>query len=67
MNMDPVCGMEVKPETARFIKYHEQDWFFCSEKCQHKFEDNPQQYTVDPVCVRCLLNQHQRSVLNMPI
>jgi len=50
MNMDPVCGMEVKPETARFTKYHEQDWFFCSEKCQHKFEDNPQQYTVDPVC-----------------
>ena len=50
MNMDPVCGMEVKPETARYTKYHEQDWFFCSEKCQHKFEDNPQQYTVDPVC-----------------
>ncbi|HID36922.1 MAG TPA: YHS domain-containing protein [Ghiorsea sp.] len=50
MNMDPVCGMKVKPETARYTAYHEQDWFFCSEKCQHKFEDNPEQYTVDPVC-----------------
>ncbi|MDQ6978271.1 MAG: heavy metal-binding domain-containing protein, partial [Ghiorsea sp.] len=50
MKMDPVCGMEVKPETAHYTIYHEQDWFFCSAKCQHKFEDSPQQYTVDPVC-----------------
>jgi len=49
MNIDPVCGMEVKDDT-RQSAYHEQDWYFCSEKCQHKFETHPEQYTVDPVC-----------------
>ncbi len=50
MKIDPVCGMEVTPDKARYTKYHEQDWFFCSKKCEHKFEDNPKQYTLDPVC-----------------
>jgi len=50
MNKDPVCGMEVKEPSTHHSQYHEQTWHFCSEKCQHKFEENPEQYTIDPVC-----------------
>ncbi|MDX8380904.1 MAG: heavy metal translocating P-type ATPase [Ghiorsea sp.] len=50
MNKDPVCGMEVKEPSTHHSQYHEQTWHFCSEKCQYKFEENPEQYTVDPVC-----------------
>lgn len=50
MKHDPVCGMEVKDDSGHLLQYHEQSWFFCSEKCQKKFEANAEQYTVDPVC-----------------
>jgi len=50
MNKDPVCGMDVKEPSTHQLQYHEQTWHFCSEKCQHKFEADPEQYTVDPVC-----------------
>jgi len=50
MKHDPVCGMEVKETSTHQVEYHEKLWHFCSEKCQHKFEESPEQYTVDPVC-----------------
>jgi len=50
MKQDPVCGMEVKDSSTHQTHYHEQTWSFCSEKCLHKFEAHPEQYTIDPVC-----------------
>jgi len=50
MNIDPVCGMEVKTDSPHKVEYDGHDWHFCSVKCQHKFESVPDQYTIDPVC-----------------
>ena len=42
---DPVCGMSVDRHTAEHRSQHAgKTWYFCSPRCQAKFEDNPGQY-----------------------
>lgn len=42
---DPVCGMNVNPETAKGRSdYKGTSFFFCSTKCKAKFDQNPEQY-----------------------
>ncbi|MGM0632903.1 MAG: heavy metal translocating P-type ATPase [Pseudomonadota bacterium] len=42
---DPVCGMSVDPHTAKHRSRHEgKTWYFCSARCQSRFEGNPEQY-----------------------
>ncbi len=57
MSKDPVCGMEVDPNTAEYHTKHNGDEFsFCSQHCHKKFTASPEEYlpkseTVkDPVC-----------------
>lgn len=38
---DPVCGMTVDSESARSLNYQGEEYFFCSESCQRRFEDDP--------------------------
>ncbi len=40
--IDPVCGMEVDPATARFTLVHaDREYFFCCEGCREKFRADP--------------------------
>ena len=53
--IDPVCGMTVDPESARFRHRHDDtEHLFCSEGCRNKFAADPGVYldpvTTDPVC-----------------
>ena len=42
---DPVCGMEVNPEKARFKTEHAGTaYYFCCQGCQQKFETEPGKY-----------------------
>jgi Cu+-exporting ATPase len=42
---DPVCGMTVEQSTAKgHLSYQGEDYYFCSEKCLHKFQDRPEDY-----------------------
>jgi P-type Cu+ transporter len=42
---DPVCGMEVNAQDAAGTTQHRgQTYYFCSEDCKKKFEQNPEQY-----------------------
>jgi len=50
MNIDPVCGMEVKDDSPHEIELDGHAWHFCSAHCLEKFEVKPEQYTIDPVC-----------------
>lgn len=46
MYVDPVCGMEVTPETAAdSTEYDGQTYYFCSSGCCSAFESNPERYT----------------------
>src|SRR5690554_8138122 len=42
---DPVCGMTVDPERARYSLTHAgQNHYFCSKGCQTKFAADPEYY-----------------------
>lgn len=43
--IDPVCGMSVDQETAKFQTSHKKhDYYFCSEHCLKKFKAAPDKY-----------------------
>ena len=43
--VDPVCGMEVNPENAAGkSEYAGRTYYFCSEQCRNRFDENPAQY-----------------------
>ncbi|MFZ2469484.1 MAG: heavy metal translocating P-type ATPase [Parvibaculum sedimenti] len=45
MARDPVCGMNVDPQTAKYRAEHEgQTWYFCSAGCEAKFRADPDKY-----------------------
>ena len=45
MTTDPVCGMQVKVEGARWVAEHGgRQWYFCCEGCRRKFEADPERY-----------------------
>lgn len=45
MHSDPVCGMNVDPNRASGrIDYRGTTYYFCSESCKHKFDQNPSEY-----------------------
>ncbi len=55
MIKDPVCGMDVAETSGHHSEYAGDTYYFCSENCQHKFEDTPASYVKDsqlkdPVC-----------------
>jgi Cu+-exporting ATPase len=38
---DPVCGMSVNQGSSHHHQHNGQDFYFCSQHCQHKFAENP--------------------------
>ena len=43
--VDPVCGMELTAEEAAdSVEYDGQTYYFCSQNCKDRFDQNPQQY-----------------------
>jgi len=47
--IDPVCGMNVKPEPpAAQSQEGGQTYYFCSAGCKQKFDQDPQQYASQP-------------------
>ncbi len=46
---DPVCGMDVNPQTARYRALHDgKEYFFCCAGCQAKFQANPEKILASP-------------------
>ncbi len=43
-NIDPVCGMTVKPDTTLRHEYHGKTYLFCNPKCLAKFSADPEKY-----------------------
>jgi P-type Cu+ transporter len=45
MIKDPICGMNVNPQTAAFsVHYRGQTYYFCSQMCRMMFEREPEKY-----------------------
>lgn len=46
---DPVCGMDVNPQSAAASTLHTgTTYYFCSRSCRDKFEQAPEQYLKAP-------------------
>jgi len=46
MAKDPVCAMEVNPDTAEITsEYKGKTYFFCSAGCKKAFDDEPEKYS----------------------
>ncbi|MBH0193735.1 MAG: YHS domain-containing protein, partial [Nitrospira sp.] len=47
--IDPVCGMTVRPATAAgSYKYRERNYYFCATRCLEKFRADPDYYVIPP-------------------
>jgi len=45
MVKDPVCGMEVDPQTTTLkAEYKGQTYYFCAPGCKREFERDPEKY-----------------------
>jgi len=48
MERDPVCGMDVDPETARHtVEDNGKTYYFCAPGCKRSFEADPAKF-LDP-------------------
>jgi len=48
MEVDPVCGMEVDPQNARYSsEYQGETYCFCAPGCKRSFDAEPKKY-LDP-------------------
>jgi len=48
MAKDPVCGMKVEEETAKYKTIYEgKTYYFCAAGCKEAFEADPQKYSKD--------------------
>jgi Cu+-exporting ATPase len=49
---DTVCGMEVRKDEAVTTSYRAKTFYFCSDACKEKFEEDPERYlkNEDPEC-----------------
>jgi Cu+-exporting ATPase len=41
---DPVCGMPVDPKKSSMQLEQGKEYYFCSEDCRLRFEENPEEY-----------------------
>ena len=47
MNKDPVCGMEIDPQSAFATREHMgQTFYFCSQNCVDQFDADPHKYAM---------------------
>jgi Cu+-exporting ATPase len=45
MEIDPVCGMKVKPDKAAAHRmYKGQTYYFCAPGCREVFDTDPEKY-----------------------
>jgi Cu+-exporting ATPase len=43
--VDPVCGMEIDPDTAAGkSEYKGQTYYFCAPDCKRSFDKDPEKY-----------------------
>lgn len=41
---DPVCGMQVDPNTAVSVEYAGETYYFCESACAETFRDDPDRW-----------------------
>jgi Cu+-exporting ATPase len=60
-NMDPVCGMAVKPEAPHYYEYHGTEYRFCSATCLARFQAAPENYLNKPATESAPAHSHHEA------
>jgi len=48
MATDPVCGMEVDPQSAKYSAFYKgETYYFCSQGCKARFLQNPESFLAE--------------------
>lgn len=45
--IDPVCGMKANPDSAPRVEHNGTTYYFCSQKCQRRFQANPDSFSLE--------------------
>jgi len=45
--IDPVCGMKADPDQAPSATHNGNTYYFCSQKCQRRFQENPDSFSLE--------------------
>lgn len=45
--IDPVCGMKVQKTSSHKLEQDGKTFYFCSNKCEHRFRENPGAFSVE--------------------
>jgi Cu+-exporting ATPase len=68
--IDPVCGMQVEPNTAaEKHEYKGQTYFFCSHHCLAKFKEDPEKFLESPASGHAMPGHghaHEHAVAHAP-
>ena len=48
VNIDPVCGMTVAPDSPHRVQHGEHTYLFCSAGCRDRFRDDPERFPAPP-------------------
>ena len=58
--IDPVCGMEVETETAKWkMDYQGSTYYFCGPACKRSFEKEPEKFLKEGPSVSMGSEEHQ--------
>ena len=58
--IDPVCGMEVETETAKWkTDYQGATYYFCGPRCKRSFEKEPEKFLKEGSSVSMQPEEHQ--------
>jgi Cu+-exporting ATPase len=61
LEKDPVCGMEIDPQTAASkSEYEGKTYYFCSSGCKKLFDKNPAKYVESDACQ--IETEHQQQL-----
>jgi Cu+-exporting ATPase len=64
--MDPVCSMKVDATSRYVMDYKSQRYYFCSQKCQEKFMEDPALYISQKDAVVSKQNPRSHKSKNLP-
>ena len=65
---DPVCGMDVNPQTAQHHTEHSGEcYYFCSSGCQNKFEADPDAYLRPAVGAKTAPDDDSKRIYTCPM
>lgn len=68
LEIDPVCGMSVNPQTAKHkMNYEGKSFYFCNPKCLEKFSADPKKYLYKEAAATVVTENEKNNFYTCPM